>query len=74
MKKKSALTISDKIMITIFVVTALFVILKLTSVLQWSWWLVFSPVWIPVALLFIVLIAWQLFNVIDALMDKEVNR
>lgn len=69
MKKKSALTISDKIMITMFAFTALFVILKLIAVLQWSWWFVFSPVLIPFALIFVFLIAWQMFNLIDAMLE-----
>ena len=27
-----------------------FVVLKLTNVIAWSWWLVFSPLWIPIVL------------------------
>lgn len=26
-----------------------FMVLKLTSVINWSWWWVTSPVWIPIA-------------------------
>lgn len=26
-----------------------FIILKLCDVISWSWWVVFSPVWIPIA-------------------------
>lgn len=29
--------------------TIVFVILKLTHVIDWSWWWVLSPIWIPVA-------------------------
>ena len=29
--------------------TIVFIILKLTHVIDWSWWWVLSPIWIPVA-------------------------
>ena len=31
--------------------TVLFIALKLTGYITWSWWWVLSPLWIPVALL-----------------------
>jgi hypothetical protein len=31
--------------------TILFIVLKLTNVIDWSWWWVFAPLWIPVAFL-----------------------
>lgn len=31
--------------------TALFVGLKLTNHIDWSWWWVVSPIWIPLAIL-----------------------
>lgn len=34
--------------------TVLFVGLKLTEVIDWSWWWVLSPLWIPVVLVFII--------------------
>jgi hypothetical protein len=36
--------------------TVLFVGLKLTNVIAWSWWWVLSPLWIPLLLLIIILI------------------
>ena len=33
------------------VLTVVFVILKLTDVIDWSWWWVFSPLWIPLAII-----------------------
>lgn len=33
-----------------------FIILKLVGVIDWSWWWVLSPIWIPVVLLMTVLI------------------
>ena len=37
---------------TLFVV---FLILKLTNTIDWSWWWVTSPLWIPVALGIVIL-------------------
>jgi len=31
--------------------TIVFIVLKLTNVISWSWWWVLSPIWISVALL-----------------------
>lgn len=36
--------------------TVLFVGLKLTNVIAWSWWWVLSPLWIPLLLLITILI------------------
>jgi hypothetical protein len=30
------------------VTTIVFIILKLTDLIDWSWWWIFSPIWIPV--------------------------
>lgn len=35
--------------------TIAFVVLKLTHYIDWSWWWVLSPVWIPLAVLGILL-------------------
>ena len=32
--------------------TLLFIGLKLTGYIDWSWWLVFGPLWIPFAVVF----------------------
>jgi len=34
-------------------ITLLFIVLKLTNYIDWSWWIVFSPLWGSVLLLFI---------------------
>lgn len=36
------------------VLTVLFVALKLTGVINWSWWLVFAPVFLQVAIVAVV--------------------
>jgi hypothetical protein len=33
-----------------------FIVLKLCKVIDWSWWWVLSPIWIPIALIVILLI------------------
>lgn len=38
------------------VLVAIFVVLKLTHVIDWSWWWVFSPWWIGLAIFVAVLI------------------
>ena len=36
--------------------TILFIALKLTHVIDWSWWWVLSPVWITAALVVVILV------------------
>lgn len=35
-----------------------FIVLKLCGVINWSWWWVFSPVWIPLAIVVVILIIY----------------
>ncbi|MCI1124780.1 hypothetical protein [Stenotrophomonas maltophilia] len=37
--------------------TVAFVVLKLTKVIDWSWWWVLSPIWIAAALSFVLITA-----------------
>lgn len=39
-----------------------FLVLKLTETIDWSWWWVTAPLWIPVALTLVCLIIWALFR------------
>jgi len=34
----------------------IFLVLKLTGTIEWSWWWVTSPIWIPVGMVFVFLI------------------
>jgi hypothetical protein len=36
------------------VLAIVFMVLKLTDNIDWSWWWVFSPIWIPIALVFVI--------------------
>ncbi len=38
------------------VLLAIFVTLKLVGTITWSWWWVLSPLWIPIAIVIIILI------------------
>jgi hypothetical protein len=40
------------------VLFVIFLILKLTGVISWSWWWVFAPIWIPIAIILLFLIAF----------------
>lgn len=41
--------------------TILFIALKLTKVIAWSWWWVLAPLWIPAAIAIFILILMGLF-------------
>lgn len=38
-----------------------FLVLKLTNHIDWSWWWVFSPIWIPFAVIVGLLVLWGVF-------------
>lgn len=42
--------------------TIVFIILKLTGHIDWSWWWVLSPIWIGVALIVLILFLVVLFK------------
>lgn len=44
-----------------------FLVLKLTEVIDWSWWWVTAPLWIPIGL---VVVLTVLLGVLSALLDK----
>lgn len=39
-----------------------FVVLKLTHVIDWSWWWVTAPMWIPLCIVFILLIIYAVWD------------
>jgi len=39
----------------LYFLTGVFIALKLTEQIEWSWWWVFSPLWIPAILLIVML-------------------
>jgi MFS family permease len=40
--------------------TVAFIVLKLTKVIDWSWWWVLSPFWIPLVLGLVMIAVWVL--------------
>ena len=42
--------------------TIVFITLKLTHYINWSWWWVLSPLWIPIALILFFLILAAMFK------------
>lgn len=49
--------------------TVAFVVLKLCGVIDWSWWWVLAPVWIPFAIVIVALILILIINVVMAFLS-----
>lgn len=49
----------------IVVLTIVFVILKLTGVITWSWWFVFAPLLVPVVLFLLVILGVVIFTLFE---------
>jgi len=47
-----------------FILFIVFLVLKLTDNIDWSWWWVTSPLWLPLAIVCVLLILLGLGNVI----------
>lgn len=47
-----------------------FIILKLLRVINWSWFWVLAPIWIPLALIIVVFIVIGILFIIDEMSDK----
>lgn len=43
----------------------IFITLKLTNYIAWSWWWVLAPIWIPVAILLLVFMIVGLLGVVE---------
>jgi hypothetical protein len=43
---------------------AIFIVLKLTGVINWSWWWVLSPLWFSLGLVIIILIGFGIYWII----------
>lgn len=44
--------------------TIVFIVLKLLKVINWEWWLILSPLWLPIILLGVLIIAYIIAEVI----------
>ena len=56
----------------------IFLVLKLTDIIDWSWWWVFSPIWIPICLVIglaiIVILAVIIGLVIAVSLGYDINK
>ena len=51
-----------------------FLVLKLTNVITWSWWWVTAPLWIPVALVVVICVVAFVCAIIAAGVTKQDER
>ncbi len=51
--------------------TLLFIGLKLTGHISWSWWWVLAPMWIPASIVFVILIIIGLLYYIDSKKKRQ---
>jgi hypothetical protein len=51
-----------------------FLVLKLTGNIDWSWWWVFSPIWISIGLAFAVILAVIIGLVIALSLGYDINK
>ena len=53
--------------------TLIFIVLKLTGNITWSWWWVLSPLWLPItALLGLILIGGLVSAIVSAFTGKDI--
>lgn len=45
-----------------FILFVVFLVLKLTGTIAWSWWWISSPMWIPITLAFLVVVIVSIFD------------
>lgn len=43
----------------------IFLILKLTDTIDWSWWWVTSPIWIPIAVVLLIMLISSIISELD---------
>lgn len=51
--------------------TILFIALKLTGVITWSWVWVLAPLWIPFAIFLVIVLIAMIIMMVIALLDKR---
>lgn len=52
----------------------IFLVLKLTKVITWSWWWVFSPLWISLGVVLVVFVLWALVLIVLNLRIRKGGR
>lgn len=51
-----------------------FIVLKLTAVIDWSWWWVLSPAWLPLAVIGVICGAGMICGTLSGLWERYVGR
>jgi hypothetical protein len=52
----------------------IFITLKLTNIIDWSWWWVLGPIWIPLLLAGLVILIAIIIGIIIGLKFKQKNK
>lgn len=68
MNKKTAVSVNRLDLLSISIA---FIILKLCNVINWSWWWVLSPIWMPAATVLLILLFTLLRRMIIKLFEKK---
>jgi hypothetical protein len=51
--------------------TLLFIGLKLSNIISWSWWWVLSPLWIPLAIVGIIILITAVLTIFADIVDNR---
>jgi hypothetical protein len=54
--------------------TIVFIVLKLCNVIDWSWWWVLSPIWIPTAIIIAIVILVFIIVIVGAMIKLIYQR
>lgn len=46
--------------------TVVFITLKLTHIIEWSWWWVLSPLWIPALIAFVIVMIYIIGDILTS--------
>lgn len=63
MNNKQNITVGCQLPSIGIILTLIFVVLKLTEHIDWSWWWVLSPLWIGIALPFVLIAAFFVITI-----------
>ena len=55
------------------IITIIFIVLKLLNVVEWSWWLVFSPIWISFGIYIVISLILMIVAMIFAVVTKTIK-
>lgn len=69
-KEKSSISNGVSVSFT-SLLTLAFIVLKLCNVIKWSWWWVLSPIWLSVALVVVLVIAYYAILLFERKLNKK---